>query len=334
MEDREMEPPRGGGRRPGARMAGMAALVALGLLASARTARAVGDPHDPGAGWAFRTDALMLWRNTPPAAPLYLDATTGATALSPSDIDPAMAAGPRYALFWSPDGVRGVEANYFRVQSWSGDTGITSPGNLEQNNVYGFNLAGIDSVSLASSSSIQGFELNARHRAGDRVTWLAGFRWVEWNDSLASVEFANGVDDFNAFSTQTIDNLYGGQAGIDMVILRRGALRLEGIGKAGVYYDSAARQRSSLVSNTFSAASVSASDDRVAFVGELGLTGVYDVASWLSLRAGYTMFWLGNVTAAAAQVQVNDLFGPGPGVIRDNASVFLNGITLGLEGRF
>ena len=316
------------------RTAGMAALMAVGLLAFAQTAQAVGDPNDPGAGWAFRTDALLLWRDAPPAAPLYFDATTGATALSPSDIDPAMAAGPRYALFWSPDGVRSIEANYFRVQSWSGDTGATSRGNLEQNDVYGFNLAGIDSVSMASSSSVQSFELNARHRAGDRVTWLAGFRRVEWNDALTTLESANSGANVNAFSTETIDNLYGGQAGIDMVILRQGALRVEGVGKAGVYYDSAARQRSSLVSNTFSAASVSAADDRVAFVGELGLTGVYDVTSRLSLRAGYTMFWLGNVTAAADQVQANDLFGAGPGVIRDGASVFLNGITLGLEGRF
>lgn len=308
------------------------AIATIAWLASGpRPASAVGDPADPNAGWAFRAESLLLWRDSPPAAPLFLDSNTEAVALSPSDVFPAMVAGPRFALFWSPDGWWSIEANYFRVQSWQGAAGVNADGTIEQNNVYGFRLAGMDSVEMTSASAIQSFELTGRARASDRITWLAGFRWVEWNDSLGIVDTAGAA--FESFSTQTIDNLYGAQGGFDAVLLRQGTLRLEGLGKAGIYYDHAAQQ-SSVTASAFPSTSNAASSDRVAFMGEVGLTAVWDVTYWLTLRAGYTMFCLSNVTAAADQVQANDLFAARPGTIIGGDTVFLNGLTLGLEARF
>ena len=75
---------------------------------------------------------------------------------------------------------------------------------------------------------------------------------------------------------------------------------------------------------------------QVAFVGELGATGVYDLNDIWSLRAGYAIFWLGGLALAPNQLNAQKLCPDKPvsGATDTGGSVVVQGITLGLEGRW
>jgi hypothetical protein len=75
-----------------------------------------------------------------------------------------------------------------------------------------------------------------------------------------------------------------------------------------------------------------ASVHTTSFVGELGFTGCVRLSEHWVARTGFTMFWLGNVSAAADQLSANNLFSQEiVSRIDTGAGVFLYGLNLGLE---
>ncbi len=285
-------------------------------------------------------EALLLWRDGLPDRPLYFEsANPEIVPLDAGGIATGMAAGPRYRIDWSPDGVGAFEFNYFNVQSFSGSRSVASPSaGLEQDNIIGFLYPDVTAATAASSSGIQSFELNRRRQLGMfEGDFLYGFRWVEWHDGLRITDttvtgLTTGSD---LFTTDTISSLYGAQIGLDMVLLgsRRGQAWLEGIGKAGIYYDRAV-QRSFVdsVSTDQIVRSTAATADLTSFFGELGFTGCLRLSDHWVARTGFTMFWLGNVAAAADQLSANNLYADEiVSGIRARDSVFLYGLNLGLE---
>ena len=107
----------------------------------------------------------------------------------------------------------------------------------------------------------------------------------------------------------------------------------EGVGKAGVYYDRAV-QRSFVnsISTDQIIRSTAATADLTSFFGELGFTGCVRLTEHWVARTGFTMFWLGNGTAAADQFSANNLFSDDVVTgIDSGAGVFLYGVNLGLE---
>ncbi len=194
------------------------------------------------------------------------------------------------------------------------------------------------SALATSSAGIQSFEVN-RRRSLDRWDgdFLYGFRWVEWNERLAISDTTRTGTDSGAdfFSTDTLDNLYGAQIGLDLVLAgsREGRVWLEGIGKAGIFYDRAVQN--SFVNSVSTDQIVcrnAASVDTTSFVGELGFTGCVRLSEHWVARTGFTMFWLGNVSAAADQLSANNLFSQEiVSRIDTGAGVFLYGLNLGLE---
>ena len=78
--------------------------------------------------------------------------------------------------------------------------------------------------------------------------------------------------------------------------------------------------------------STAATADTTSFVGELGFTGCLRLSEHWVARTGFTMFWLGNVAAAADQFSANNLFSQDiVSRIDTGANVFLYGLNLGLE---
>jgi hypothetical protein len=198
------------------------------------------------------------------------------------------------------------------------------------------------SVSGGLSSSLQSFELNRRLPTDGRLQWLAGFRWVQWNEQIG----LDGTYAFNGVSTQayrtaTGNDLYGMQIGADSILYGLGRpFRIEGIGKSGIFYNRAVQGSSNAYSgDDFVPASTltnRSSVDRAAFVGEIGATAVYDLSDWLTLRAGYAAFWLGGLALGSNQFDGQCLCPLDP--IRTSTdtggSVFVQGLSLGLEGRW
>jgi hypothetical protein len=325
--------------------AGPGRLLLTGLLCLFVTGHAARAADWLPAGNAARptvtgsVEALMLWRSPSPDRPLYFETANPANVpLDAGGIGTAMAAGPRYAIEWSGDGERAIEVNYFSVGDFTGSALATSPGGgLEQADILGFSFPDVTAAAAVSAAAIQSFELNRRLPL-DRFDgdFLYGFRWVEWSDGLAVADTTvtgaqTGAD---VFFSETISSLYGAQVGLDLVLLgSRERAWIEGVGKAGVYYDNAV-QHSFVDSVSVSqiTRSTAATADTTSFVGELGFTGCLRLSDHWVARTGFTMFWLGNVAAAADQLSANNLYSREiVSRIDTGANVFLYGLNLGLE---
>jgi hypothetical protein len=262
-------------------------------------------PVDPR--WEAQIDALLLWQGNIASRPLYvLDGTT-TTALNANQAQTPLTAGPRFGLLLNLDPIYSIEGNYFNVQSFGGQPStVPTAGGYAMNNIAGYSLNGIDWARVSTSGQIQSAELNWRRRTCGPITWLAGFRWVEWNQEMDLLDLYSGGQE--QFRTVTGNDLYGGQVGMDLCLWnnKNGPIRMNGIGKAGVFYNQA-RQTTFAVRLT----------------------------EWLSWRAGYSVFWLGCVATPAEQLSVTDLAANTPtALINTNGSVLLHGVTTGLEARW
>lgn len=295
--------------------------------------------------WTGQIDALMLFMGNVPSQTFYVNQSTQQPVLNMNDAIGAMSAGPRYAVTWHRDACRALEVNYFQVGSFPGAAAVTAPpGTTLASQTLGgvpFFFSDVVSAELQTSAEIKSWEFNLRRGMGGPVTWIAGFRWVEWNQSMVITdEFFDsetGATGTDYYATTTGNNLYGAQLGADLMLWNRGnRFRVNGLAKAGVYYNHQAYQRATVISDSIGINdSVTASDDTASFVGELAVIGEYRLTNWLSWRAGYTFFWLGGVAVPANQVELSDFTTlPPTASISPYSSALLHGVTTGLEARW
>lgn len=303
------------------------------------------DPRAAAPLWSGRTDALLLWRSAPQSVPLFESASGlgGLGGLNAADFSGGMAAGPRFTLFRHTPDLGAIELTFLRVQSFTSSVSLpkTQGGYLEA--PHGIfccpSEIPVDSAEGTFSSALQSLELNRRFPTEGRWQWLTGFRWVQWSEEIGlSSRYARGQFT-DTYSSRTFNDLYGWQAGADSILWGLGGpLRIEALGKAGLYYNQSGQTSMTTVGATLPPSSLSVATDvaRAAFVGELGATAAYDITTWLSVRAGYTMFWLGGLATAPNQIDAQVLC-PGQairGATDTGGSVFVQGLTLGLEGRW
>ena len=279
--------------------------------------------------WVAQIDALMLWQGAIASRPLLANAG-GATVLDANQAQTIMSVGPRYALFLNLDQCYSIEGNYFNVGSFAGTapqvpagvyTGITLPGSIPTS---------ATPFQLLTNGEITSAELNWRRRA-EAITWLAGFRWVEWNQQFQLVDSVTAP---TAGTTAVTGNdLYGGQAGMDIMLWNNGGpIKVNGVGKAGVFYNTAYQRTNSGKGNDFLG---SGTAEQTSFFGEVGANGSVRLTDWLSWRAGYSLFWLSGVAVPADQLTAVALAPtPSTPTINTNGSVLLHGVTTGLEARW
>lgn len=299
-------------------------------------------PTDPR--WQVQVDALMLWQSNLNSRPLFVEtAPAGRTALDANQALNDVAVGPRVGVLMNLDPVYAIEGNYFTVRSFSGEQSTPhTQGGYQQVNLAGYNFADINWGQVISRGQIQSAELNWRRRTCGPITWLAGFRWVEWNQTLTINDqytdtTATPPVGTDQFVTGVANDLYGGQAGMDVVLWNDGGpVKLSAVGKAGVFYNTAL-QRTTV---TFAGAPVgplAAAADQTSFFGELGILGTVRLNKWWSWRAGYNFFWLSGVAVPSDQLSITNAnlsAGPASVLVNTNGSVLLNGASTGLEARW
>jgi len=292
-----------------------------------------------GPKWTFQVDALMLWRNNIASRTLYTTTATDGPIFDVNQLQAPLSVGPRFGLFRHLDECTTMEGNYFQVSPFAGEyTTPPSAGAYAQNDIAGFSNGGIGGARAISSALIQSAEWNLRRNTGGAVTWLAGFRWVEWNEYLNITDTPTGAIP-NVFDSRTGNDLYGGQIGLDALLWNTGGrLRVNGLGKAGVYGNTAYQRTLAEVDQGGTVVRLgpaSASRGTVAFFGELGANATFDVTNWLSWRLGYSLFWLSGVATPAEQLSLTNLtVTPGTAGISTGDSVLLQGVTTGLEARW
>jgi hypothetical protein len=290
--------------------------------------------------WTAQVDALLLWQTNIPSRPLYVDSATEQTVLNANQANPSVSAAPRYAILYHHDPCHAFEINYFQIQSFAGSA-VVGPGE----NLYAVNdlpnvqAADIIAAQVNTTAGLKSWEFNLRRSQGGILTWIAGFRWVEWNQQMAIGDLnAFGATGVDGYLVQTGNNLYGGQFGGDLLLWNAyRKIKVNGLAKGGVYYNHQAYQNTTLFGDQEVAPpdsnTLAATRDTCSFVGEVGLTGEYKFAEWLSWRAGYTLFWLGGIATPANQLAVSDFTAQ---TTSNNtfSSAFLHGVTTGLEARW
>lgn len=286
----------------------------------------------------FSADALMLWQGNVASRPLFTDPAAEMSVLNVDQIRPPVSVGPRLDLILNITQCHGIEANWFDVQNFEGTREI--PQGMSQyamNNIAGMTFADIDTAVIGQTAAFKSFELNWRRRTCTPFTWLAGFRWAEWDQSLTTLDTytdvtaASGVD---AASVVTGNNLWGGQVGVDALLWNTGGrLTFNGVAKAGAFYNYQAFQRTELLGDR-QFGNFSAAANGTAFLGEVGVNGTVQICSWLYWRAGYNFFWLSGVAVPAAQLSITNQPEPPTTALNHAGSVFLHGVNTGLEARW
>jgi hypothetical protein len=132
----------------------------------------------------------------------------------------------------------------------------------------------------------------------ERVTWLAGFRWLELSERLNyDIDLLSLIN--NDFNWNTNNHLYGGQLGVDLQLWDlRSPLSINAVLKAGVYGNDADNHFHYRV-NDFSVLQGGADQGSVAFVGDIAINATYRLTRHLALMGGYQLLW-NNGTALAS----------------------------------
>ena len=279
---------------------------------------------------AVRVEALLLWRDAPQSVPL-VDFAAGGRALDARDLHAGGAAGPRFTLLSEDTDGEGSEIGYFDVASFQAarEVPTVAGGYTTVAGLDGAAGTSVDGATAGLSSRIKSLEVIGRARTSQRWVSTSGFRWVEWQESFSLL---TGPERFGA---RAINSLYGHQWGLEGVLWRpTTALALEGVAKAGIYGN--VSKQDSLLAGSGGLSSIATDTARVAFVGETGLTGTWQVREWLRARAGYQALWLGGIASATNQLQGQSLAAGSPqrGSTNTGGSVVLQGVNLGLEAHW
>lgn len=298
--------------------------------------------------WQVQVDALFFWQGNIPSRPLYVYTDTQATALDANQLQNRAAIAPRYAVIYNRDDCRAVEVNYFAVWGFNAVQQVGSPefpvvdstgaGAISAAGLLGTDISGIGFARATSTAHIKSFEANLRRRQEDGfIQWISGFRWIEWGQTLAledTIYNGNVPVAFDSFELSTINNLYGWQLGGDATLWNAGRwVRINGVGKAGIYYNHQANQNSAYFNGFDPPTGYAEAKDVVSFVGETGINASVALTKWLSWRAGYSFFWLGGVATPTRQLTQTDVMN-GTTAVNATGSVFLQAATTGLEARW
>lgn len=294
---------------------------------------------------------------------------TGSQALSSTDLDQGFSPGFRLGATYQVDSDYGLELSFFRVGGWDSTRSIgpdnppdwlvmKSPGVFFQTQDFPY-----QSMTWDYSTDLYSAEFNVRHNLSQRITLLAGFRWLQLNenlqgslgppdlylptwkytpsDNLFDVEKIQyqGTPATGAFppfwNTSTTNNLFGLQIGADTNLFERGRFAIDGLIKAGGYLNRASQTTDVSLQKIVYPASASA--NHAAFVGEVGLQCKYRFDSGLALKLGYEAVWLEGVALAPGQIQETYVGGPASVTslgVNSDSGVLFHGATAGLEYSF
>ena len=318
--------------------------------------------HNKNACWTFRSDAILLWRNAPSERPIYstIDPGTGGigpTALDANNLNSDVLVAPRLSLLRTDGDGRTLEATYIyagnfysdRTLAYARDGYVTSPPGI-YGNTWGPQGTELNTATAKLIGQLQSLEFNARHCLwADTCQFLIGPRWLQWNETLQMQDSFSSppppapvtLEGSDFYQTQCFNNLWGGQIGLDALLLGRvGQARVEGLVKAGAYYNAAGQTSAYTYTTeppfTFSGSNRNTGPASAAFVGEVGMTAVIPICCNWDFRCGYFGLWLTGLAQPTNQLSdqtITQIDAPS-GTLDTNGRLILQGLSLGLEGRW
>lgn len=250
--------------------------------------------------WRVRAGAVILTRSRPDQVILARPLGGLFQISGGEDFDFGWAGGPDVSIERRlGDGPNSIEARYFGALNWNAAYDYGATGDIQ---IGPIDIPLAFDVTANYQSKLNSTEINFRHQHSDRFTWLTGFRIIEVNEQLDyNVDFI--VPNLNNVSWNSSNHLYGGQIGADLALWRLNApLSINGIFKAGVYGNHAQNDFTYRILDT-PIVEGGASDNPVAFVGEIGVASAYQVTRRFAIRGGYQLLWISEVALASDQAQ-------------------------------
>jgi hypothetical protein len=280
------------------------------------------------ARWTVTADALFLARRDPAAVVWAYNTANPAQQVDAADFDFGYHAGFDVSVARRLGCENAIEFRYFGIDHWNATSNTTTaPGDLLRFNaaVPVFTFSG-DAIDAAYASQLHNAEINGCHQLTERLSLLAGFRYVEL-DERAAANLVNSAVPFN-YDSATRNRLLGFQLGGQTSLWDRGGpFILDAVGKAGIFNNSAAQH--STYSTGLVTLPATGSGDRTAFLGEVGVTGTCQLTDRLALRGGYRLLWVDGVALASDQLSVSD-FANDAG-FNGSGDAFYHGAFAGLE---
>lgn len=276
----------------------------------------------------IRAGTLILTRNHAAAEPSakILD-TSGNTVLDASDLGLGVSAGLDLTLLTALSQSNELEIRFFGIDNWSTSESASDPTGVRFDG-FGIFMPAVQSQRIDYTSRLFNIEVNLRPRVVGGVPLVLGFRSMQLHERL-NLSTLDPLPESVDLTTHTNNFLYGFQVGAEPYLLgANGPLRLDGLAKAGIYGNHVTQGTSSPLAGT-----IGAHDDRVSFVGELGLTVVYRFCPMFAARAGYEMLWIYGVALAPDQSRVTDVTVPSARV-NSSATAFYQGAVVSLEFMF
>jgi hypothetical protein len=219
-----------------------------------------------------------------------------------------------------------LEGRYFGIDGNTAAQQLAAPGNFIGT---GFTGPGGTAINGSYESNLQSAEINWRRPLLERITVLAGFRYIGLDDTLnytLNSTVAGGLYDYE-------NDLYGGQIGGDWSLLDPARpLELHVIGKAGIYGNNSTGNFTTDAPVGNPIQFFGRGESSTAFAGDLQLVSSYRFTRHIALRGGYQMLWLDNVALAGDNASASQL---NPSLLNthlnDNGHVFYHGAMLGAE---
>jgi hypothetical protein len=276
-----------------------------------------------------RAGAVILTRDRATADPTgkVLRTSDGALLFDMADLELGTAAGLDITLLTAVSQANELEIRYFGIDSWNASRTVGDPGGIH------FDGFGVSAPAFGEridyGSRLYNFEINLRPRVAEGMPLVVGFRTLQLHEQLELWRL-DPLPETVGIGTRANNFLYGLQIGAEPYILGAGGpLRLDGTLKAGIYGNHAHQGSFSPTLGT----TVEDTFDRVAFVGELGVTVVYRFSRACEARAGYQLLWLYGVALAPDQSRSTNLLGPSGGV-DCSATSFYQGAAVSLGFMF
>jgi hypothetical protein len=291
------------------------------------------DPNcfgDPAFGslWTVQAGVIFLNRTGATSTPSNIRGNTGLPFPTIEEFEFPCAAGPQLSVQRHLENGWSIEALYF------GMDGHQSTQELQPFAGNGLNVpaSALVPTIFRWDSRLYNAEINFRLPERPWITPFVGLRWLELDDKLISPLYYGVSPDDVSMTDRVVNNLYGFQLGTDVHLWNNGgALRLESTLKAGVYNNSASE--SIAIPVLQGAGDSNSRIDHVAFIGEIGLTGVWQITERLAGRIGYELIWLDGLALPSDQFIVGNT-GNGFGGVSADRSVLYHGVTAGLELQF
>jgi Putative beta barrel porin-7 (BBP7) len=293
--------------------------------------------YDDGtAHYAYGSAEIFYARrdNAVISQPTIIDATTGATLASTTDLSFIYLPGAKIQAGYFFSNGWGVESDFWGQWGFSDFKSVSEPGNLAIPGDLGVagraNFFNVDQITEIYSSHINNYEINFILPYAS-VQYLAGFRYLSIDERFDINTFSNatGSGDYQIVSH---NRMYGGQLGArTQWQVERFVFDFEG--KAGVFANSAHQDQTVVGDTDGVLRQTGASERQAAFVGEVSAYLFIPMGTHFTGRLGYTAIWIDDLALAPDQLDFTDTTTSGTGIYT-RGSMLIHGFNAGLEARW